>query len=92
LTKIDRHVLRVYVVRQKLSFPGGRFRYLCQLHSLASPAERTILESIIFSKVVDYRRDVKRGKISPENKAITDSLLAQYKPTTERQARKRKKS
>jgi len=47
------------------------------LHTAASAAERAILEPVIFSKSVDYRRDVKCGKINRNER--TDALLARYK-------------
>jgi hypothetical protein len=50
------------------------------------------IEPTIFSKVVDYRRDVKRGKISAEDRAVTDSLLADYKPTTPKKREKKSDS
>ena len=53
------------------------FDTLLERHQAASEAERVILQPIIFSKSVDYRRDVKRGKISPD--ATIDGLLAKYK-------------
>ncbi len=48
------------------------------MHAAARDAERTVLEPVIFSKAVDYRRDVKQNKISPEEKIQTDALLAGY--------------
>jgi hypothetical protein len=49
---------------------------LLTMHAHASDAERVILEPVIFSKSVDYRRDVKRGKI--ERDPTTDAQLAAY--------------
>jgi hypothetical protein len=63
---------------------------LLRQHATATPAERAIIEPVIFSKAVDYRRDVKRGKVSAEDQAATNELLARYKPTTERKPRKKK--
>jgi hypothetical protein len=72
---------------------GVLFDSLLRRHATASAAaERAILEPTIFSKVVDYRRDVKRGKVTAEDKAITDSLLAQYKPTTSKKRTKKSDS
>lgn len=45
-------------------------------HATATPAEREVLEPVIFSKLVDYRRDVKRGKITAD--PTTEKLLATY--------------
>jgi hypothetical protein len=47
------------------------------MHASASAAQRGILEPIIFSKAVDYRRDVKRGIIHSE--ARIDELLKAHK-------------
>ena len=48
------------------------------MHADASDAERGILEPVIFSKVVNYKRDVKRNQITQEDRARTDALLADY--------------
>jgi hypothetical protein len=48
------------------------------MHADASNAERAVLEPIIFTKAVDYRRDVKQNKISAENQAHTGTLLFDY--------------
>jgi hypothetical protein len=54
---------------------------------VANDADRALIEPVIFSKTVDYRRDVKRRKIAAD--AATDELLRKYKP--EHVKRKRKK-
>jgi hypothetical protein len=56
---------------------GVLFDTLLERHRDATKAERTILEPLIFTKSVDYRRDVKRRRISPD--ATTDGLLTEYK-------------
>lgn len=66
---------------------GVVFNTLLRRHA-GSPTDRAIIEPAIFSKVVDYRRDVKRGQVADP---ATDALLANYKPTTEHPKRKRKK-
>jgi hypothetical protein len=71
---------------------GVLFDSLLRRHVTASAAERSLIETAVFPKIVDYRRDVKRGKVSAEDKAITDSLLAQYKPTTTKKRTKKSDS
>ena len=46
------------------------------MHAEMNDAERAIADPIIFSKSVDYRRDVKRGKIDRD--PTTDAQLADY--------------
>lgn len=52
------------------------------------------MEPVIFSKAVDYRRDVKQQKVGPDEKAQTDALLADYSARvalpTKQSARKRR--
>jgi hypothetical protein len=47
------------------------------MHKDATDAERAILEPVIYSASINYRRDVKRGKITRD--AMTDAMLARYK-------------
>ena len=54
------------------------FNDLLELHADADDALRSILESVIYSKTIDYRRDVKHGKIDNEEKARTDAALRRY--------------
>jgi hypothetical protein len=50
---------------------------------VANDAERALIEPVVFSRLVDFRRNVRRGNITAEEKVATDALLANYKPTTE---------
>jgi hypothetical protein len=63
----------------RLSWPGGRFEELLLLHDAAPPADRAILEPVIYSKAINYRRDVKRKRISPDDRDRIDVLLTAYK-------------
>jgi len=87
-TKPDQHVSIACdaSLRKRQRAPG--FNDLLHRHSAASPADRAIIEPAIFSKVVDYRRDVKRGQAAD---AVTDELLRNYKPTTQHPKKRKKK-
>lgn len=37
-----------------------------------------ILEPVIYSKTIDYRRDLKRNKIHPDDRARINVLLTEY--------------
>lgn len=79
--------------RPNLTLHGVLFDDLLTAHANARDAERSILEPVIFSKAVDYRRDVKQHKIGLEEKAQTDALLADYNARVtpaKRPTRKRK--
>ena len=69
----------------------GIFGSLLVLHSRAAPAERAILEPVIYSKAINYRRDVKRNKIHPDDRARIDVLLAEYQASAAPILRKRMK-
>jgi len=75
----------------RLSWPGGRFEELLLLHDAAPPAERATLEQVIYSKAINYRRDVKRNKIHPDDRARIDVLLAEYQASAAPILRKRMK-
>ena len=63
---------------RRLIWPGGHFEELLLLHNAALPAERAILEPVIYSKAINHRRDVKRNKINPDDRDRIDALLAAY--------------
>jgi hypothetical protein len=76
---------------RRLSWPGGHFEELLLLHDAAPPAERAILEPVIYSKAINYRRDVKRNRIKPDDRARIDVLLAAYKASAAPIPRKKNK-
>jgi hypothetical protein len=43
----------------------------------AATGDKT-LEATIFSRIIDHKRDVKRGKISEEDAAPINQKIAQY--------------
>jgi hypothetical protein len=86
--KADQPDLIACAAKPRKSWRATIFGNLLHKHATASPAERAIIEPLIFSRLVDYRRDVKRGIAAD---AATDELLSNYKPTTEHVKRKRKK-
>jgi hypothetical protein len=86
-TKPDQHVSIACDASLRKRQRAPAFNDLLHRHSTASPAERATIEPVVFSKTVDYRRDVKRRKIAAD--AATDELLRKYKP--EHVKRKRKK-
>ncbi len=69
-------------------FEDSQNDYYATPERRASLAERAIIEPVIFSRLVDYRRDLKRGQGAD---AVTDTLLASYKPTAQHVRQKRKK-
>jgi hypothetical protein len=85
------HGLPECAARNRTTFRETGFNDLLRKHANAAPAERALIEPILFSRLVDFRRDVKRGRITAKDKGVTDALLAKYKPTTEHVRQKRKK-
>jgi hypothetical protein len=63
---------------RRLIWPGGRFEELLLLHDGAPSTERAILEQVIYSKAINYRRDVKRNRINPDDQARINVLLTAY--------------
>ena len=63
---------------RRLSQPGGHFEELLLLHDAAPPSERAILEPVIFTRAINYKRDLRRGKINPDDRDRIDALLAAY--------------
>jgi hypothetical protein len=74
----DRHGLVKCADKRRLSWHGAIFNNLLTIHTAATPVERSILEPIIYSKFINYRRDIKQHKICAADKVRTDALLADY--------------
>ena len=62
--KVERPGSHASVKLQRSISPGGIFGELLVLHSRAVPADRAILEPVIFTRVINYKRDLKRNKIN----------------------------
>ena len=60
----------------RLNWRGVAFSDLLDRHTSAS--DRESFERVIFSKMIDWRRDAKRGKISPKDQAAMNEKLATY--------------
>jgi hypothetical protein len=63
---------------QKMRWLGGIFNDLLARHATANQSERAILEPVIFTLTVNYRRDLKHGRINPDDRARIDALLTAY--------------
>jgi hypothetical protein len=68
---------RGFVAKRRHLWRGRIFDDLVQRHATSSEAEHAILEPVIYSQSITYRRDVKRGSINPDPNL--DALLAGYK-------------
>jgi hypothetical protein len=56
---------------------GVRFDQLLDQHATAM--DREPIERVIFSKMIDFGRDAKRGKISPAERARMTSRIEAYR-------------
>jgi hypothetical protein len=56
----------------------GLFSDLIDEHRLASPTVRRMLEPVIFSKTVDWRKDARRGQVPEEERLAMEQRIRDY--------------
>lgn len=47
-------------------------------YTRTKPEDRENFERVVFAKLIDYRRDVKRGKISEAERSRMDAKISSY--------------